>query len=239
MPQSVLSNFKELLFAIYGKETSQTTVYSMCQVAKQNEIFHTCINERWRHYPLQVCSYICGMSTILSMCLAASLDESFVSLTGSIDQVKGYEYLRHISSYNDFLRLVVFQWLLNKKSDISMIRCAEIVDETDNLQQGGTSTPTAIAGQTSIRGNAPDKSSNKTGNEQLPDQNADKYTPCHPSSHSVSNIPLGSRRTTCHTLIDLCYSSGGRKCNIGYQHHHCKVCPPLEAFSVLISYQSA
>ena len=81
-----------------------------------------------------------------------------------------------------------------------MIRCAEIVNETDILQQGGTSTPTPSAGLASVRGNAPDTSSNKTENEQLLDQNADKYTPCHPSPHSVSDtdIPLGSRRTNFH-----------------------------------------
>ena len=116
-----------------------------------------------------------------------------------------------------------------------MIRCAEIVNETDNLQQGSTSTPppTPMPGQASIRCNAPDKSSNKTGNQQLPDQNADKYTPCHPSSHSVLNSPPGSRRTNFHRLIDSYYSSGGRKCNLGYQHYHCTLCPLWRHFTSL------
>ena len=102
MPLSVLSDFKELLSARYGKEMSQTTVYSTCHIAKQNDIFHRCNNKCWRHYPLQACLHICRISTILSTimstCLASSSDETFFSLTGSLDQVKGYDYLREISS---------------------------------------------------------------------------------------------------------------------------------------------
>ena len=62
--------------------------------------------------------------------MAASSDAAFFSLTGAPGHgVQCFQYLRHVSSYNDFLHLVVFQWLLHKQIDISMLRCAETVRE--------------------------------------------------------------------------------------------------------------
>ena len=239
MPQSVLRDFNQLISEIFGKRASQTTVYSTCHVAKQDELFHTCVREFWKNYPLQVCSHIRGISAIMSMCMAASSDAAFFSLTRAPDHgIQGFEYLRHVSSYNDFLCLVVFQWPLNQKRDISMLRCAETIHKSDNLVQGDTSTPIATPTQASSRDNASNTSSNETEKER-PEETSDRCTPCHPFAHNVSNSLLGSKNSSFCRFIDSCESNGGRKCTLSYKHFHCKLCPPVEEFSVLVPYQSA
>ena len=148
------------------------------------------------------------------MCMAACSDAAFVSLTGAPDNgIKGFEYLRHVSSYNDFLRLVVFQWLLNQTIDISMLRCAEAIRKSDNLVQGDASALIAMPTQASERDNASDTSSNETDKE-LPEENADRCTPCHPYAHNISHIPLGSITSSFCRFIDSCEPNGGRTCNL-------------------------
>ena len=106
--------------------------------------------------------------------MAASSDAAFFSLVGAPDHgVQGFEYLRNVSSYNDFLRLVVFQWLLTQKIDISILRCAETVCESDNLEQGDASTPIATPTKASARDNASDNSLHETEKER-PEENADR-----------------------------------------------------------------
>ena len=72
------------------------------------------------------------------MCLAASPDDSFLSLKGTPEEVgKGFDYLNEISNYSDFLRLTVLQWLINKKIDISALRCAHIDCHKGKSKPGG------------------------------------------------------------------------------------------------------
>ena len=124
MPDSVYDGFNRLINLVYSESTAQSTSFSMSHNPTNKGSIHSCDTYCWRYYPLQTCSNICGVSIIISMCLAATADNSFLSLKGSSERVfSGFYYLQDISKYSDFCRFVVMQWLLNEKIEISALRC--------------------------------------------------------------------------------------------------------------------
>ena len=83
------------------------------------------------------------------MCLAACPDDSFLSLKGGPEQAtEDFVYVRRISESNEFLLLVLMQWLLNGKVDISLLRCTHTVNGSTSLQldKEETAAPGAEAG---------------------------------------------------------------------------------------------
>ena len=235
MPQSVIQDLKQVISTIFGMEKAQEMAYTMCHTPNKNEIVHSCSENCWRYYPHQTCSHICGISTIISICLAASPDDAFLYLKGAPDQAfNGFQYLKNISWYNDFLRLLVLQWLLDQKIDISMLQCAQVVNESDNLQQRKANAPTAAASQASTNRRACDNYENLTKKEEFPHENFDdNCTPCDQSAHIIFNILLGSSGTSIDKFIEACTSSGDRKCNVNSKHYHCTLCPPCKHFPSL------
>ena len=233
MPLSVIQELKQVISSIFGMEKSQKMTCTMCHVPNKKDIVHSCSTECWRYYPLQTCSHICGISAIISMCLASSPDDSFLSLKGAPGQAfHGYESLKNISRYNDFLRLVVLQWLLNKKIDISVLRCAEVAHESENLQQGRASVPIEAA-NLAVEGSDCDNFPNETEKEELSHDNTGNSTPSHYTAHNISNIRLGSTDTNFCRFIETCTEFGGRKCTVNYTHYHCTLCPPCKHFPSL------
>ena len=165
------------------------------------------------------------------MCLAASADDAFLSLKGAPNQsIRGFESLQNIPRYNDFLRLVVFQWLLNQQIDISMLRCEEVGNVGDNLEQVGASAPVAAASQASVKSNACNNYPDQIEKAECLHENVDNCTPRQHSATNVSNIPLGSAGITLSRFIERCTLSGGRKCTINYEHYQCALCPPCKHF---------
>eukprot|EP00112_Aurelia_sp_Birch-Aquarium-sp1_P023018 Seg6701.2 transcript_id=Seg6701.2/GoldUCD/mRNA.D3Y31 product="hypothetical protein" protein_id=Seg6701.2/GoldUCD/D3Y31 len=81
---------------------------------------HVCNKNCWTFFPLQTDGSICGIATIVCMCLASIDEASFLSLRG-LPSGRGvkFRYLKDISRYNDFLRLTVARWLLFGVIDLS------------------------------------------------------------------------------------------------------------------------
>ena len=126
IPSDVIRIFKEFLCLFGDNEiASQCLVTSMhCNVYTAGN--HVCSNDCWTFFPLQTDSSICGISTIFCMCLAALDDASCMSLLGiPVCENSHYRYLRNVSRYNDFLRLVVAKWLLSGCIDLSVARGEE------------------------------------------------------------------------------------------------------------------
>eukprot|EP00795_Rhopilema_esculentum_P016114 gene16114-7464_t len=66
--------------------------------------------------------HICGVSTIICMCLAAYDFCSFISLKGTTeDENIGYRYLKNISHYSDFLRLTIAKWCMDGEIDVESL----------------------------------------------------------------------------------------------------------------------
>ena len=232
LPENVVGDLQQLISVVYGSETSHNTVFSMCHTPQKNEIFHSCSKECWKHYPLQTCSHICGISVIISMCLAACPDDSFLSLKGGPEQAtEGFAYIRRISDYNEFLCLVVMQWLLTGKVDISLVRCAHTFNGSTSLHLGEEETAAPVTSEAQKQ----DSSCNATlfeGKQMSAEDSLEKCTPCSSVPH-VCNIPLSSRNNTICSLVDECSTADGRKCKYIYKHHHCTLCPPWKHFQSL------
>ena len=96
-PKNMVGYLQQVISVVYGSETSHSTLYPSV-IPPKNEIFHSCSKDCWKHYPLQTCSQICGISIIISMCLATCPDDSFLSLMGAPEQAtEGFAYVRRIS----------------------------------------------------------------------------------------------------------------------------------------------
>ncbi len=72
---------------------------------------HRCSRSCWRHFPLWTDGHICGVSSIMILCIAAKDELSFKFLEGGQDQTDGYDYLKNISQFNDYLRFVLITWM--------------------------------------------------------------------------------------------------------------------------------
>ncbi len=86
---------------------------------------HRCSEICSQLYPLQSCDWICGVATIVGDTLASLRPTGFHALfcpdteePESIDQVS---YLRDISSYSQFLRLRLMQWIADGNIDVKLI----------------------------------------------------------------------------------------------------------------------
>ena len=83
---------------------------------------HQCTEHCWKHFPLQTCNSICGISAAMSMSLASFDFDAYLSLKGNAtDEHNKYSYLKNVTKYGTFLRLILIQWILENKIDISQI----------------------------------------------------------------------------------------------------------------------
>ena len=86
------------------------------------EFVHNCLEHCWSFYPFQYDNNICGISVIISMCLIAINEAAFLSLRGTTDlSHASFRYLKHISIYNDFLRITIAKWILSGFVDLSLL----------------------------------------------------------------------------------------------------------------------
>ena len=221
MPQSVLQNLQELLSLIFGRETSEATVFSNCHIPHKGDIIHSCSKNCWRYYPLQTCTHICGISAIISMCLAASPEDYFHSLKGTTDKViRGFDYLKNISNYSDFLRLIVMQWLLTGKIEISALRCAHTVNHPEKSKPGGGEDETLTIAVCE-----------EYKQECFSGEHTDMCTPYYASEQSECKKDTIASRI--NNYIQICTSQGVRKCSLVDKHYHCSLCPPWKHFQSL------
>ena len=173
----------------------------------------------------QPCTHICGVSALVSMCLAASADTSVLSLMGSPEQVDmGYNYLKNISYYSDFVRLIVMQWLLNSEIDVSALKCSNVF--TDN----GTSKPfeKCIDASNDV---GVDHLANNIGVEHLPN-NETSIPNCALELNDLST-PSCVTDIRVSLFVEACESLGSKQCNLPGTHYHCSLCPPGKQFPSL------
>ena len=62
MPDSVEQELKWLICLVFGQQTVQRTVLSMCHSPNNMHSYHSCDNNCWRYFPLQTCSNVSGVS---------------------------------------------------------------------------------------------------------------------------------------------------------------------------------
>ncbi len=138
VPEKFLKIFTELLGLIYDENTaSQCSFESMhCNDHSLNQI-HECSSKCWHYFPLQKDHASCGISAIFCMCLAALNDESFFSLRGwpELDILDfgcpDFGYLRDLSQFGDYLRLVIVKWLFSGSVDLSLACAKETPSSKD------------------------------------------------------------------------------------------------------------
>lgn len=85
------------------------------QDGNSTEIKHTCSEKCCKNYPMQKCSSVCGVAVIVGACVATfgrSLFHSLLNLNGNATD-PGLCYLKDISDYSDFLRLVIIDWMIS------------------------------------------------------------------------------------------------------------------------------
>ena len=225
IPDSVIQTFNQLLSLLFGVHISKATAFSYCHSPQENQSGHSCFKGCWKHYPLQTCTHICGVSAIVSMCLAASADKSFLSLKGSPEQVDmGYNYLKKISYYSDFVRLIVMQWLLNSEIDVSALRCSNVF--TDN----GNSKPfeKCIDASNDV---GVEHLANNIGVEHLPN-NETSIPNCALELNDLST-PSCVKDSRVSLFVEACESLGSKQCNLPGTHYHCSLCPPGKQFPSL------
>ena len=83
---------------------------------------HLCVSTCAKYYPLQTCSNVCGVCVLICGVLAAY---DYPSFTYSVACDSLYDsklaYLREITSYTDFLRLILIKWFMLGKVDFKDI----------------------------------------------------------------------------------------------------------------------
>ena len=86
-------------------------------------ISHMCTQYCSKIYPLQTCTNVCGVALLIGMCIASASKTDFVEMCkpgGSLCFSK-FAYLRNISHYSHFLRLVLMQYLVKFCPDLQVI----------------------------------------------------------------------------------------------------------------------
>ena len=234
IPESVVQNMHQLLTCIVGRQKSLVTTLSTCHVPRKRDIIHSCNKDCWRYYPLQTCTHICGVSAIISMCLAASPDDSVLSLKGTPEEVgKGFDYLKTISNYSDFLRLIVVQWLINKKIDISALRCGHIDCHKGNSRPGGEVKSKIAFTKDSKQDSTCSVSSNEQNWDRFSSEQRDMCTPYSASEETYCRFCRIAKNSSINSFVEACEVEGRRKCNLVDKHYHCTLYPPWKQFPSL------
>ena len=92
------------------------------------------------YYPLQVCGNICGASVVVCGCLGAydyELFEKFCTFQGlrqSAD-LSSIKYLKNISYYGTFLRVVLMKWFIENNIDIFVLLVRNVKSDHTELHK--------------------------------------------------------------------------------------------------------
>ncbi|XP_074661727.1 uncharacterized protein LOC141914437 isoform X2 [Tubulanus polymorphus] len=79
---------------------------------------HVCSNNCTSYYPLQSCSSVCGPATLIGACIATYYEKDISSVFSSPNELS---YLKNISNYSDFVRLILINWLMKHLIDITQL----------------------------------------------------------------------------------------------------------------------
>ena len=173
------------------------------------------------------------------MCLAATADNAFMSLKGSHDGVPSdFHYLQDISKYSDFCRLVVMQWFISEKSDISALRCKHTSCESGADQ---ASSPNVAVNKACSKDNSCSTAPYCSKYEGHPLGSTETCTQGNTCVGNVSNIPFSFLHnlndsdilSLGNSFIEECSLDTSRKCTYAHQHYHCTLCPPWKHFQSL------
>ena len=133
-PVALKRIFKDILALISSKERAERCKIKSihCTSLGSDTNGHVCNNKCWSYFPLQNDSTICGIATLMCMALAAFDDASFFSLRGlPSKRFSHFRYIKDVSQYNDFLRLIAAKWLFTSYIDLSLAR-GSIDESRDN-----------------------------------------------------------------------------------------------------------
>ena len=222
IPENLECLFQNFLSLISGPMSVPKLVMASCHSNERlPQPTHTCNRFCWNSFPLQKDQSICGIATIMCMCLAAFEEASFNSLRDSSIDKAGFCYLKNVSQYNDFLRFTVCKWLMLKTIDLSMCYAAKGEDSSsiylDNAKFNGLEEC--------------------MGQETLSAHNLNDVS--EESDSTIVNNPEGVYAMTSKRFFDVSHveepvdyahfvvscKEGDRKCNEKANHFHCALCP--------------
>ncbi len=182
------------------------------------------------------------------MCLAAFYGNSFLSLSEDIsNSYVDFTYLRDISQYNDFLRLIVMQWLYNGYQDLSpacsflgtgegspgsttTVRKPDHERYTDDTHERTHSSDVKqkfliVSCTSSNRSNVAEPCSNSSVPSeeiltQQPENDSDDDKEGAKKDSPASHVKSG------YTVMDLVFSctKGKEKCNEKWKHFYFALC---------------
>ena len=108
-------------------EAKQINIVECHSNCNNSNLRHVCIPSKCATcFPLQSCSSICGASASIYGALAAFKYDWFEKLCKGTDKdtpsaLKNIGYLKNVSLYGPFLRVVIMKWCLNVIIDIGDI----------------------------------------------------------------------------------------------------------------------
>ena len=160
MPLQFWEIFVKFLALLFGSEKAKRcTVQQLHKNDNSSLSKHKCTSECWSFFPLQEDHSSCGISTIFALCLFALDDSAFFSLRGCPDTGNPkFDYLKNISQYSCFLRLVITKWIFSGNIDLTIARSERAVPSKSN-ESGGESSRTpgstifSSVGRTVLHGN--------------------------------------------------------------------------------------
>ena len=206
IPSIVKRDFRSCISLLFGENVGAKMTVSLCHSQsfdKLSDSFnHQCTEHCWKHFPLQTCNSICGISAAMSMSLASFDFDAYLSLKGNAtDEHNKYSYLKNVTKYGTFLRLTLIQWILENKIDIFQIQ------STERCHSQSTDATTL---DNSFEDGLNSEASSTVG-EELSEA---------PSCQTVFSI-----ETTINTQSFISACEGVKLCNVSKQHFHCNLCP--------------
>ena len=138
-PLSFISKLKSVFLGLFGHSDVDYSIrYAHVPSLQQNQRrykAHKCTNDCYKHYPLQTCHTICAVPVMIGLAMVFEDFDRLSSLCRS-DKECNVLYLRNISYYGSFVRLIIYKWLSEGQVHISDI----CVDESiHNDYQSGPS----------------------------------------------------------------------------------------------------
>ena len=131
-PATFKSELIDALSAIIGKEKASACSFYECHRGLSADgLSHKCTQFCCQMYPLQTCGTVCGISSLITISIAALDMELFYTLTHQAVIASPLAYLKDVSRYSDLLRLTVFSWMQNKHVNLDNIVTSSIISPKD------------------------------------------------------------------------------------------------------------
>ena len=135
-PLSFISKLKSVLLGIVGHDDVDYNIRyahvpSLQQDQRRYEA-HKCTNDCYKHYPLQTCHTICAVPVMIGLAMVFEDFDRLSSLCRS-DKECNVLYLRNISYYGSFVRLIIYKWLSEGQVHISDI-CVDESEHNDSIR---------------------------------------------------------------------------------------------------------